>query len=217
MGVEPPHPYGQQLPVGGPGNDETCPRWLRALLDALVAASPVVAFSFDADGRCTWLDGRRLDVLGLVRDELVGQSLLERSAGYPEIVDALLRCLAGRSGDLEFELADRRWEILVLPVRGPDGEVVGGVGVTTDVSGQEQLLTDERAARGELQKFASLVELSGDYVAMADLDRTVTYVNGAGRELLGLASASGLPVSGSGIRKVLPRTGIASPVTKWRS
>lgn len=41
-------------------------------------------------------------------------------------------------------------------------------------------------ARAELEKFVALVELSNDFIAMADLDQTVIYVNSAGRNMLGI-------------------------------
>lgn len=41
-------------------------------------------------------------------------------------------------------------------------------------------------ARAELEKFVALVELSNDFIAMAALDQHVTYVNAAGRALVGL-------------------------------
>lgn len=41
-------------------------------------------------------------------------------------------------------------------------------------------------ARGVLEKFVALVELSNDFIAMARLDQSVEYVNAAGRRLVGI-------------------------------
>ncbi|MGH3443872.1 MAG: EAL domain-containing protein, partial [Nocardioidaceae bacterium] len=64
-------------------------------------------------------------------------------------------------------------------------------GVLDDGQGAEN--TDRE---NELEKFASLVDLCNDFIAMAEPDGAVTYVNRAGRELVGLtdpAEALGRP------------------------
>ena len=58
------------------------------------------------------------------------------------------------------------------------------------------------------EQFGALIELSQDFIAIADLDGTVTYVNRAGREMVGLHSdedALGRPTDG-----LLHRAGRAS-------
>lgn len=47
-------------------------------------------------------------------------------------------------------------------------------------------IAERRRTRSDLFRFASLVESSGDFIAMADLEGRVTYVNPAGRALVGL-------------------------------
>lgn len=49
-------------------------------------------------------------------------------------------------------------------------------------------ITNEVAARKEQQKLLTLVENSSDFIAVANLDGTVTYVNDAGMKLLGLGN-----------------------------
>ena len=50
-------------------------------------------------------------------------------------------------------------------------------------------VTDRERSQVDLQQFETLVEISGDFIAIAALDGTVTYVNPAGRRLVGLDSA----------------------------
>ncbi len=50
-----------------------------------------------------------------------------------------------------------------------------------------QDITDRKRAEEERQKFFTLVENSRDFIAVADLDDNVEYVNPAGRALLGIA------------------------------
>jgi PAS domain S-box-containing protein len=49
-------------------------------------------------------------------------------------------------------------------------------------------ISNEVAARQEQQKLLTLVENSGDLIAVANLDGTITYVNDAGMKLLGLGT-----------------------------
>lgn len=48
-------------------------------------------------------------------------------------------------------------------------------------------ITELRAAQAGLERFRSLVDASSDFIALADLDGTVRYVNPAGRQMVGLA------------------------------
>ena len=49
-------------------------------------------------------------------------------------------------------------------------------------------VTEQRRADEDLRMFASLVELSSDFVALAALDSSILFVNEAGRRLVGLSS-----------------------------
>ena len=65
--------------------------------------------------------------------------------------------------------------------------VVGiGRGVWLVGRNKDTALTAISAKNAELVRFQSLVETSGDFIAMADLDGTVLYVNPAGRRLVGI-------------------------------
>lgn len=76
----------------------------------------------------------------------------------------------------------RQVSINYEPLRGVDGGHPDGVVVSfRDV-------TELQRSLEELRQFAALTELSSDFVAIADRDNVVTYVNAAGRELVGLDS-----------------------------
>jgi PAS domain S-box-containing protein len=65
--------------------------------------------------------------------------------------------------------------------------VVGIVrGVWTVTRNRDTALTAISASNAELLRFQSLVETSGDFIAMARIDGTVLYVNPAGRRLVGI-------------------------------
>ncbi len=48
--------------------------------------------------------------------------------------------------------------------------------------------TERREAEAEQSRLAAVVEQSGDFVGFTNLDRKISFVNSAGREMLGLAA-----------------------------
>ena len=72
-----------------------------------------------------------------------------------------------------------------------------------------QDITERKRAEEERQKFFTLVEYSRDFIAVADLQDNVEYVNPAGRAMLGIASF------GSSERDALPRLRGSGTICPW--
>jgi diguanylate cyclase (GGDEF)-like protein/PAS domain S-box-containing protein len=77
--------------------------------------------------------------------------------------------------------------MVAQPTRSESGEVTGCVTIQTlaDLVHVHRELTAQESLK---EQFAALIELSKDFIAIADLDGTVTYLNRAGREMVGLGS-----------------------------
>jgi PAS domain S-box-containing protein len=89
--------------------------------------------------------------------------------------------------------------------------VVGIVrGVWTVGRNRDAALTAVSAKNAELVRFQSLVETSGDFIAMAQPDGAVLYVNPAGRRLVGV---EGRDVTGMNIADFLTEEGLAASIT----
>jgi PAS domain S-box-containing protein len=103
----------------------------------------------------------------------------------PEELPMQLAVLGDRVvADMELEVhlaGGRRWSALVTaaPLHGPGGEVVGGILIVQDIG-------ERKAALREQEKLLQLIEASADFIAMADLDGRVTYMNPGARRLIGL-------------------------------
>lgn len=69
------------------------------------------------------------------------------------------------------------------PIRQIDGSIVGGVLVFRDIS-------QRRAADNERRRLSSIVERSSDFVGSCDTKARPTYLNPAGRRLVGLPEAA---------------------------
>ena len=148
----------------------------------LSAHAPVIVALVDQQERLVELGGALLsekphwiDHLGEQLSELVGDDLvrLNRSA------------LAGTAAHGVAVLDGRPWLVAASPVRSGEGEVTGSLYLLTysDVASFQRELTLAAAAN---ERFRAVVELSRDFIAIAEPDGTIDYVNRAGRDLVGL-------------------------------
>jgi diguanylate cyclase (GGDEF)-like protein/PAS domain S-box-containing protein len=151
----------------------------------------------DTAGRVADANPSALRILGLTREQLSVQGWWDRleirhldgapvapndSPGYLAFLDDRrilgVRFLA-RRGDGE----DRLLNFSYQPLRDDGLERPQGL----VVSFRDE--TDRHRAEEQLRRFATLVEISDDFIAIATMDGTVQYVNEAGRKLVGLDSA----------------------------
>ncbi|MHB1786582.1 MAG: SpoIIE family protein phosphatase [Acidimicrobiales bacterium] len=162
-------------------------RLLEAVLDRLPSA---VLAAEAPSGRIMWVNRRLKELLGHPDKDIqaVGDYLTSTAHhldGQPYGVDEypLLRALRGETVvDEELEYRSATGEQFLLwvsatPVWDDGGRVVAAVSGTYDV-------TERRRAELERQQFATLVEESGDFIGIANLDGQVQYLNRAGRALV---------------------------------
>ena len=96
-------------------------------------------------------------------------------------------CIAsGEPYDIQFRVrmkdGEFRWQLVrARPQRDDDGTILRWVGVNVDID-------DQRRADEAREQFVRLVENSSDFIGIRDLHGNATYVNEAGRTLLGLGS-----------------------------
>ncbi|QYJ15822.1 hypothetical protein Rxycam_01650 [Rubrobacter xylanophilus DSM 9941] len=139
-------------------------------LRAVVAGSPVTIFALDASGAFTLAEGRGLERMGLLPDEVVGRSAFELIGDDPRLVGDLRRALAGESLATVAEFAGVVLELHLSPLLR-EGRVEGVIGVATDI-------TERVAAERRLRESES--ELRAVFSAMTDavlvLDREGRYL-----------------------------------------
>jgi len=120
---------------------------LRIVLDNL----PVILWFATPDGRITMSEGRGLTSLGLHSGELVGSSIFEVVRDFPEVRELVTRAFAGETVTGTVRMQDRWHEYHITPRRGPDGQLAGVIGVSTDVTTRKEVEEDRdrlyRAAR----------------------------------------------------------------------
>lgn len=128
--------------MDGKNSDENAR--FRALADQL----PAAVWSSDADLYVTSCNGGALAAAGRRQDELIGMSLyalLDTDDRDHVAIRAHRRALAGESGKYEWKWSNRWYETYVEPFRGPDGEIVGTLGMAIDITARK-VAEDERAS-----------------------------------------------------------------------
>jgi diguanylate cyclase (GGDEF)-like protein/PAS domain S-box-containing protein len=148
--------------------------------------APVVIGRVDLDERLLDLGGGLLDRLGYRREDWIGQRLGDMVSDDTTL-GLLRQALAGEPAASTTTLNGRSWLVAARPVRDRAGTVTGAVSVLT-IADVGALHTELSAQEVLNEQLGTLIELSNDFIAIADLDGVVTYVNRAGRELVGLRS-----------------------------
>ena len=148
----------------------------RELLQTVVTGAPVIVFALDRDGAYTLSEGRGLDALGLRPGEAVGRRADDPGLPSPVGGADVRRALGGESFGAVVEVAGLVFESRVSPLRGRDGEVVGAVGVATDVTAWKQAEREINALNGQLgvrlERIAALRRV--DMTIRGSLDLKVT-------------------------------------------
>lgn len=111
-------------------------------LRTVVSGSPVILFAINVSGIVTLSEGKGLKALGINPGDHVGRSIYEIYADYPEVLAAVDRALTGEPFSATVDLGPLSFDCQFTPDHNSDGELVGMIGVATDV-------TDRRAAQAE--------------------------------------------------------------------
>jgi diguanylate cyclase (GGDEF)-like protein/PAS domain S-box-containing protein len=121
-------------------------------LRSVVSNVPVVFFTLDRDGVFTLSEGKGLDSLGLRPGEVVGQSVFDMYADYPDIANSVRRALAGESLRATNKVGQLIFDTWYSPLRDSHGEVAGTIGVAMDVSERVRAAEALRQSEERLRK-----------------------------------------------------------------
>ena len=132
----------------------------RARLAVMVEKIPAVLWTANAQSQITSAMGAGLEALGINGRESAGLPLTlffgTDDPQYPAIA-AHYRALAGESIAFDASWKERRFEASVQPLRDPDGDIQGVIGVALDVTDRERLTDQLRQS----QKMQAIGELAG--------------------------------------------------------
>jgi two-component system, cell cycle sensor histidine kinase and response regulator CckA len=152
--------YGVLVDVTTRRNAQTAFRQQEANLTALLDQLPIILWTTDSSLRLTSGRGGALRLLNLRGDELPNTTLYEYFGTTDDdspFIAPHLRALAGETVSYEVTWQDRSYEARVEPVRDTSGQIVGVMGVATDVTERKQL--EDRIRQAE--KMEALGRLAG--------------------------------------------------------
>ena len=111
-----------------------------ARLRMIVANLPVVVFTTDEKGIFTLSEGQGLAVLGLAPGQVVGASLFELYADFPEVVQNTQRALEGNPITYEVYIpaANQYFEQHTSPLYNDAGNISGVLGVSYNITDRKQ-------------------------------------------------------------------------------
>ena len=178
----------------------------RKLAEAALAASEAkfrsivenatdLIYSHTTEGLFTYLAPNFTDILGYDTEEFLGQSFvpLIHPDDLPRCYAFLNRILATgqKQAGLEFRAKrkDGSWCSMIAntsPIKDTDGNVVGFQGIVRDISEQQAARSFRKIAEKQQQRLVAILEATTDYVGTADANGYSTYINQAGRKMLGL-------------------------------
>ena len=159
------------------------------LLSTVVTGAPIVLFAVDKEGVFTLSEGTGLDALGLTPGEVVGRSVFDVYQDVPEVVENIRCALAGEEVTSTVQVGELTFESRYSPLRGDNGEVIGLIGVATDVTESKHA---EAAVRESEERYRTLFEDSSDAIFVSSADGKVIDCNEAALELFGFTEGEAI-------------------------
>ena len=109
-------------------------RQSEAELDSIIDAAPIFVFRWNRAGVYTFARGNFNTVLGVSPQDRVGRSVYELFAHKPELARNFERALAGETFQTTVHFGDNPFDAHYSPAYDQEGQVVGVIGATMDVS-----------------------------------------------------------------------------------
>jgi diguanylate cyclase (GGDEF)-like protein/PAS domain S-box-containing protein len=158
---------GMDKDVTAQRNAETALKESEQKLRTLLANMPVVLFVLDREGIFMHSEGEGLRAVGLKPGEVVGRSVWDVYRNYPDILDHLRRALSGDAHTATVRISGAAFETRYAPYRDADGQVIGVIGIATDVTEQCRA---EQALRASEARYRMLFERNLAGVFRSTLD-----------------------------------------------
>ncbi|CAM4303956.1 PAS domain S-box protein [Corallococcus sp. ZKHCc1 1396] len=143
---------GEAWAVCGVSTDLTPTRTLRQerdeareQLQRVLTQIPVVLWAFDAQGTITLVEGEGVPAVAAQSHSMRGRSVFDLLRDRRDVLEVVLRALAGERLSTELYIFDTWFEVRFLPTLGADGRVVNVSGVSLDI-------TERRRAEQELRE-----------------------------------------------------------------
>ncbi|KAM3111737.1 PAS domain S-box protein [Phormidesmis sp. 146-33] len=121
------------------------------LLRTVVTNTPTILYALDRNGIFTLSEGKGLSAIRRKSGEVVGRSMFELYQDHPELLTAAQQVLAGSEGSLTIEVNGVIYDTRATPLRDKQDQVVGLIGVATDITAQKRAESVLRNAKERLE------------------------------------------------------------------
>ncbi len=158
----------------------------------LVEKIPAVLWTTDAELCLTSVAGAGLAAVNVRPEDYLGVSLIDFSAHLGPDATPLIahrQALRGKGSTFDIEILGHDLQAHVEPLRGPEGNIIGVIGVALDNTERRVAQT---ALRLSEQSYRSLIEGAPYGICRATVDGQLLQVNRAMAEMLGYESETEL-------------------------
>jgi PAS domain S-box-containing protein len=158
-------------------------------LQAIYEAAPVGLSVLDLDLHWVRINAKMAETNGIAAEAHIGRSVYELTPGIADPVAAAVRRVVETGESFSGEVSGetparpgvrRAWEVTCRPIRNSTGRIAAILVIAEEI-------TDARAGEEQRRHLFRLIEQSNALIALAAPDGRVTYINRAGRRIVGLA------------------------------
>lgn len=151
-------------------------------LRTVVSNADLILFALDKNGIFTLSEGRALERLGLQPREAVGLSVFELYKDIPKILKDVERALKGESFNSLVKVSAYFLDTWYSPLYGHKGELIGTIGVATDLTEREEA---QQAIFKQRAYLRQIIDLNPSFIFAKDRAGKFTLVNKAVAETYG--------------------------------
>ncbi len=153
------------------------------LFQLVASNAPIILFMIDRKGIIRVSTGKPIERLASVRPPItVGRSIFDIYQDNPQIIQAFQRALSGETFSERVEFGPMIFDTRYTPFRDGNGEIVGVVGVATDITGKYRA---EQALAQSERLFSELFERAGIGIVLKDINGMMIRFNPSFRIMLG--------------------------------
>ncbi len=153
------------------------------LFQLLANNAPIILFMIDQKGIIRVSTGKTIaSLVGSRPLNTVGRSIYDLYRDKPHAIRAFERALAGETFTEEIEFGPMVFDTRYTPFRDQTGQVVGVVGVATDITGKRKA---ELALAQSERLFSELFERAGIGIVLKDINGMMIRFNPSFRNMLG--------------------------------
>jgi PAS domain S-box-containing protein len=165
-----------------------------AELEAIYEAAPVGLCVLGLDLRWLRINAKMAETNGIAAEAHIGRSVYELTPGIADSVAATVRRVIETGESFRGELAGetparpgvrRAWAVTYRPIRNSAGRIAAILVIAEEI-------TEARFGEEQRRHLFRLIEQSNALIALAGPDGQVTYINRAGRRMVGLTEAAPL-------------------------